>query len=498
MTTKYAAMARMGLYAFLLVGTAVLTLLFASTAAAQDTPVAPADADAPDIIGGREAEPGAWPWQVALVNSLQENAFNGQFCGGTLIDDEWVLTAAHCVDGAETSLVDVLVGAHYLSQGGTRIRAADIIQHADFDPTDLYNDVALIRLSTPVTYTPISLYQTVTGTTELDFMRATVIGWGAKNVIWDWFYYYFEYPDALREVALPLVNRAQCQRNTYYPVTDDMICAGYETLTKGACYGDSGGPLMVQRADASWAQIGIVSWGPSGCMAEGQYDVYTRVSSYHDWITTCMGNPDTVTCRGGDGYEPDNTAAEAQPLAAPVTHQMHTFHTDGDQDWVRFDVEAGSDYVFLTARITDTAPAIRTIIWLFDADGRTPITYTEGIKWWETSPNPEFTESARLVWTADRTGSIYVSIEVLPDLYGYYTEYGSSARYWLTIGEYAEYFMPTITTPEQLAAPVCLDAFGNPILDPFGNPLLCPAPAEPPVAGEPVPLPTPVVITPVP
>jgi|GEM_PF-769642 len=459
MTTKYAAMARMGLYMFLLVGTAMLSLLYAETAAAQDTPVTPAQSEAPDILGGREADPGAWPWQVALVNALQENAFNGQFCGGTLIDNEWVLTAAHCVDGAETSLIDVLVGAHYLSQGGTRIRAADIIQHADYDPTGLYNDVALIRLSTPVTYTPISLYQTVTGTTELDFMRATVIGWGAKNVVADWYYYYLEYPDALREVALPLVNREQCQRNTYYSVTDDMVCAGYETLTKGACYGDSGGPLMVQRADASWAQIGIVSWGPSGCIATGQYDVYTRVSSYYDWITTCMADPNAMTCRGGDGFEPDNTTAQAQALAAPVTNQMHTFHEDGDQDWVQFNVEAGREYIFLTARITDAVEALRTIIWLFDADGHTPITYTEGLEYWQAPYNPTFTESARLVWTADRTGPIYVSVELLPYTYG--NAYGAQTRYWLTIGEYKEVFLPLAKTPAP--PPPANDDFAQPV-----------------------------------
>ena len=460
MTTNYVAMARMGLYAFILAALAIA--LLTGVAAAQDAPVTPAQSETPDILGGREAEPGAWPWQVALVSSLEENAFNGQFCGGTLIDDEWVLTAAHCVDGTENSLIYVLVGGHYLSHGGTRVRAADIIQHADYDPTMLHNDVALIRLSTPVTYTPISLYQTVTGTTELDYMRATVIGWGAKNVIADWFYYYYEYPDALREVALPLVSREQCQRNTYYPVTDKMICAGYETLTKGACYGDSGGPLMVQRADASWAQIGIVSWGPSGCMSEGQYDVYTRVSSYYDWITTCTTNPDALMCRGGDGYEPDNSAAEAQPLAAPVTHQMHTFHEVGDQDWVRFDVEEGKQYLFLTAHITETVQPIRTIIWLFDADGHTPITYTEGTDPQLAPYDPDFTQLARLVWTADRTGPIYVSVEPLPSLYG--SVFGPQTRYWLTIGEQEETFLPVISVPAPPPVPTPdNDDFAQPV-----------------------------------
>lgn len=455
MTTKYAAMARMGLYAFILATLAIA--LLTGVAAAQDAPVTPAQSETPDILGGREAEPGAWPWQVALVNSLQENAFNGQFCGGTLIDDEWVLTAAHCVEGAEASLIDVLVGAHRLSDSGTRIASTQIIPHPDYDPTALYNDLALIQLSTPVTYTSISLFEAISGTTELDYMRATVIGWGAKNVT----YYSLEYPDALREVSLPLVNREQCQRYTYYPITDNMVCAGYETLTKGACYGDSGGPLMVQRADASWAQIGIVSWGPSGCMSEGQYDVYTRVSSYRDWITTCMADPNAMTCRGGDGFEPDNTAAQAQVLATPITNQMHTFHEMGDQDWIRMDVEAGKEYIFMTGRITDTAPFLKTVIWLFDGDGRTPITYTEtiGASGWFAGPG-DYQQSALLAWQADRTGPIYVSVELLPDFYDQI--YGPSTRYWLTIGEYLRSFLPFLVTLPPPPAPNN-DDFAQPV-----------------------------------
>ena len=456
MTTKYATVMRPVLHTFMLVGAVVLAVLLTGTVAAQDAPVAPAQSEAPDIIGGREAEPGAWPWQVALVSSIEANAYHGMFCGGALIDADWVLTAAHCVDEAEASLIDVLAGAHYLSQGGTRVRAADIIQHADYDPNVLDNDLALIHLSTPVTYTPISLYQAVTGTTEYDHLRATVIGWGAKNISWDWFNVYLDYPDALREVALPLVTRDQCQRNTSYPITDNMICAGYETLTKGACSGDSGGPLMVQRADASWAQIGIVSWGPGDCTAQGQYDVFTRVSSYYDWITGCMADPNTMSCRGADGYEPDNTGAQAQPLDAPVTNQMHTFHEAGDVDWVRFDVEAGKQYLFLTARITDTVAPIRTIMWLFGADGHTPITYTEGT---DPALDGESAQLAQLVWTADYTGPVYVSVEPLPSLYG--DDFGSRTRYWLTIGENHSAFMPFVLTPPP--PPPSNDDFSQPV-----------------------------------
>ena len=374
-------------------------LLFAGGVTAQEP------AHAPDILGGREAQPGAYPWQVALIDPLQPNTYAGQFCGGSLIDEEWVLTAAHCVEGKEPSLIDVLVGAHRLSDSGTRIPSAQVIPHPGYDPTQLDHDLALIRLSTPVTYTPISLYQTISGTSEFDHLRATVIGWGAKEISgWS-----AVYPDALREVSLPLVDPTRCQQSTEV-ITDAMLCAGYETLTMGACYGDSGGPLMVQQPNGSWTQIGIVSWGPYGCIASGMYDVFTRVSSYWEWITACTTDPNR--CLGGDSFEPDNHSTDAQQMNGALLHQMHTFHEEGDQDWVRMEVEEGKEYLFLTGSITDTAPTLHTVLWLFDSDARTPITYTEGLApqtdwwWFPWGETPRFETSAHLIWKADRTGSI--------------------------------------------------------------------------------------------
>ncbi len=463
MTTKYAALVRMGLFLLVFVIAAGGAIFVAGRVGAQapaGEPVAPAQADDPDIIGGREAQPGAWPWQVALLNRLQPNSYLAQFCGGTLIGEEWVLTAAHCVEGAEASLIDVLVGAHRLSDSGTRIVPAQIIAHPDYDPNELDNDLALIRLSTPVTNTPIALYGTITGTSELDYLRATVIGWGAKSSDgWN-----FEYPDALREVSLPLVSREHCARNLWYDtITENMICAGYETLTMGACYGDSGGPLMVQKADTSWSQVGIVSWGPSGCIDAGRYDVFTRVSRYTEWITTCMADPDALHCRGGDGYEPDNGPATAQQLDGPISNQMHTFHESGDQDWIKLDVEAGKEYIFMTSRVTETVPFLKTVLWLFDGDGRTPITYTETTEtpwsWLPWEPDT-FQESARLVWRADRSGPIYISAELLPDFYE--QVYGPSTRYWLTVGEYERTFLPLLAGPPTPPAPDN-DDFSQPV-----------------------------------
>ncbi|MCL4826883.1 MAG: serine protease [Caldilinea sp.] len=445
MTTKYASLWKLALIALLFIVLAVGgVMLLVGGVAAQ------APANDPDILGGREAQPGAYPWQVALVSRFQPNAFQGQFCGGSLIAEDWVLTAAHCTEGKEVSMIDVLVGAHRLSDSGMRIASAQIVPHPDYDPTELNNDLALIRLSTPVTYTPISLYAAISGTSELDFLRATVIGWGAKSSS-GWSY---EYPDALREVSLPLVDNARCGRNVYFTtITDAMLCAGYETLTMGACYGDSGGPLMVQQPDASWRQIGIVSWGPSGCTADGMYDVFTRVSHFTTWIEACMADPNALQCRGGDAFEPDNTPANAQQLAGPISNQMHTFHEMGDQDWVRLDVEAGKEYLFMTGRVTTTVPFLKTVIWLFAGDGRTPITYTESAQpVWQPWEEFTFEQSALLTWKADRTGPVYASVELLPAAYD--QSYGPSTRYWLTVGELTRAYIPLLIGPEATPTPM--------------------------------------------
>ena len=460
MTTKYGSLWKLGLIALLFMLAAGGVTLLVGGVAAQ------APAGEPDIIGGREAQPGAYPWQVALVSHLQPNAYEGQFCGGSLIAEDWVLTAAHCTEGAEASMIDVLVGAHRLSDSGVRIAGAQIIPHPDYDPTELDNDLALIRLSTPVTYTPISMYEAISGTSELDYLRATVIGWGAKSSTgWT-----FEYPDALREVSLPLVDNVRCGRNVYFAtITDNMLCAGYETLTMGACYGDSGGPLMVQQPDASWKQIGIVSWGPSGCVASGMYDVFTRVSRYTEWIEACTADPNALPCRGGDAFEPDNYPADAQQLAEPILNQMHTFHEMGDQDWVRLEVEEGKEYLFMTGRVTETVPLLKTVIWLFDGDGRTPITYTESTDpgwWWQPWDESTFQPSARIAWKADRTGPIYASVELLPGIYE--QVYGPSTRYWLTIGGLERSYMPMIVGPEATPTPTPVPPPAN---DDFAQPV---------------------------
>ena len=368
--------------------------------------------------------------------------------------------------GAEASLLDLVVGAHRLTDANPRIRADHITVHPGYDPFTLENDLALIRLSQPVTQTPISLYDLPEGSSEMSFVRATATGWGVHVADFT-----APAPDALHEVSIPLVPLETCKA-AYgsWLVTDKMICAGYQKLVKGACYGDSGGPLMVQDGNGQWLQIGIVSWGPPGCVAFGQYDVFTRVSQFTDWIDTCIANIDDLRCSGGDLFEPDDTAATAKPFGPLGESQIHTFHTSGDQDWVSFEAVAGSHYWIrtateLTTTMLTSTTIVNTVMWLFDTDGHTPIAYNDGggsdwnpvpppIAADDDSPSdniPTFavpvTDSS-IDWKAEKSGTYYVSVEDLAWSNGN-PIYGAAAHYQLTIAEFQYHvFIPEIQSAD--------------------------------------------------
>lgn len=250
---------------------------------------------APQIIGGREADPGAWPWQVALMKSEVDDGYYAQFCGGSLIAPNWVLTAAHCISDpytgiiVEPSSINVTVGRHVLSSDeGQRIATAQIVRHPDYNPDAIDSDVALLRLAQAVVYTttiapvtPLSPTLSFLATPTVD---ATVTGWGARNPAGG----DPDYADALHQVSVPIVEQAVCQASydaALRPgaITDNMICAGPEEGGRDSCFGDSGGPLVVPNGEGGWLQAGIVSWG-IGCAEPGFPGVYTRVTRFYEWI----------------------------------------------------------------------------------------------------------------------------------------------------------------------------------------------------------------------
>ncbi len=269
-------------------------------AAAAELP--PPDTDR--ILGGDIAQAGAWPWQVALVFA-GERPSDGQFCGGTIIASTWILTAAHCVvDEAEDhslniatpDMIEVLVGTNDLSENdGETIEVVGVYTHDGYDPVRFDNDIALLRLATAPTDPDVAAIRLSTLSVEDQFggpgAAAIVPGWGR---LLDG-----RYPNELRQVQIEVLERSNCNQGGTAapkpgititgPITENMICSGTRIGSRGSCYGDSGGPMIVRLEDDTYLQIGIVSWGyeadtASGCDTDAAFEAYTRVARYQDWI----------------------------------------------------------------------------------------------------------------------------------------------------------------------------------------------------------------------
>lgn len=231
----------------------------------------------PRVVGGSKVTSNKFPWMAAII-TRNTNALDGQFCGGSLIADKWILTAAHCIENEKADAVSVLLGQPGLEgSGGETINVARIIEHPDYQRQG-YPDIALLELSSSSNANPILLptrENPVAAANEL----ATVIGWGQVSETGS-------YSSQLLETTLPIVAHQQCL--TAYKgfeniIEDAMICAGTPSGDKDSCYGDSGGPLFVSSGQ-SYVQAGVVSFGKE-CGLANVPGVYARVSSYHDWIS---------------------------------------------------------------------------------------------------------------------------------------------------------------------------------------------------------------------
>lgn len=249
----------------------------------------------PFIVGGTKAPAGAWPFAVALLDSAVANKYNAQFCDGALVDKLFVVTAAHCVFGSRPAQINVLTGTQSLKLGGTRRQVAAIKIHPSYNDNTTDFDIAVIKLKTAAT--GIAVSKLITRAQEpavaKDGTLSTVVGWGNMKETGS------NYPVDLRQVAVPLVARSDCNDANSYrgAITARMICAGYRAGGKDACDGDSGGPLMVKDGQGKWTlQAGIVSWG-SGCARPNLYGVYARVALLSAWANQ------TITGSSFDGAD---------------------------------------------------------------------------------------------------------------------------------------------------------------------------------------------------
>ncbi|XP_005183422.2 brachyurin-like [Musca domestica] len=249
-------------------------------------PVMPLEELEGRITNGELAKAGQFPYQVGLSLVFGDK---GAWCGGTLISDRWILTAAHCTDGADG--VTAYLGAidikddHEKGQQRIYTSKSNIVIHEHWDPSTLSNDISLIKLPVVIEFNeriqPASLpkmdghYSTYEG----DMVWAS--GWGkdsdsATTV-----------SPLLRYIEVPVLKQSTCR--TYYlgVVTDKMICISGKD-GKSTCNGDSGGPL-VYKHDGINTVIGATSFGIALGCEKGWPGVFTRVTSYLDWIAEKSG-----------------------------------------------------------------------------------------------------------------------------------------------------------------------------------------------------------------
>jgi secreted trypsin-like serine protease len=216
-----------------------------------------------NVVGGVPAADGEFPWMVHLSMG----------CGGSLLTNQIVLTAAHCVGGtgADTSIT-AFVGSNDLNDpNGVEVGSTYV--YSGPDSGGQVADWALIKLAAPVDLPTLPLATTA----DFDTGTFTIAGWGATSEGGGG-------SDALLKADVPFVDDAQCGQAYPELVADEEICAGdWDNGGVDTCQGDSGGPMFRPDGTGAWIQIGIVSWG-NGCARPQNPGVYTQVSFFADEI----------------------------------------------------------------------------------------------------------------------------------------------------------------------------------------------------------------------
>lgn len=236
------------------------------------------------ITGGTESPPHKYPWMASVFMHKGADTY---FCGGTLLNSEWIMTAGHCTDGFDS--IDVFLGAHNVrevfEEGRIEVTAAEFFAHPSYSQIGIVNDIGLIRLPRPVNFTenirPICLPTYSEEDEKFANLDAPASGWGKPT------------DDAtaispvLREVVTQTITNLLC-RFELFTITANNICISGKG-GKSTCNGDSGGPLHLIMDDGRYKQIGITSFGlVLGC-EKGLHAAFTRTTSYLQFIETNTG-----------------------------------------------------------------------------------------------------------------------------------------------------------------------------------------------------------------
>jgi len=242
------------------------------------------------VVGGTDAVLGDWGWQVSMN-------YSGRFiCGGSLINSQWILTAAHCVSSLSASFYSYDIGHHdrrQLESWAVTRKVKQVVKHPNYSAARFTNDIALMKLSEPITYVK-EIVPVCIPNGQVDYSGRD--SWGTG---WGTLFSGGSVSRYLQEVKMPFLSDARC-RQKFGSAADVsvMVCAGETGEGKDTCQGDSGGPLTVKHipSDPSnevfddadnnaqpaqrWYNVGITSWG-YGC---GDGGVYTRTTNYYNWI----------------------------------------------------------------------------------------------------------------------------------------------------------------------------------------------------------------------
>ncbi|CAF4865195.1 unnamed protein product [Rotaria sp. Silwood1] len=291
------------------------------------------------IIGGDEAIPYSWSMIVSIrYNCYHDGNINAHCCGGTILNEYYILTAAHCVDQFNQSSIlshniTIVTGIHNLTERALTIRRVDqIFTHPEYaGQSHLYkNDIAILHLDEPLDfYTDPFITRTCRPpriNSSKDIMKypsngsmLVTIGWGAANKPAN------IRPQLLQQLSIYAIhhNDSTCARSIGH--VNVQFCGGLYEGGKGICYGDSGGPVF-QWLDDRWEQVGISSYVMNGCASIGYQSVFTRLTAFYDWIEEIVNRRNITT---STSTETPNTLTTSRTTKSPVLFACNRSATCG-------------------------------------------------------------------------------------------------------------------------------------------------------------------------